>query len=167
MTRIFLAPIAAILVTGLGAAIAAAQGTQVSVGSLTQDTSLPVEVTSDSLSVANEDGHAVFEGNVTVVQGPMKLAAQRIEVVYSKAGDGSTDVDSMTATGGVTYANGTDAAESREAVYSPEAGTLVMTGDVLLTQGAAAMSGQSLTVHLADGTGVMEGRVRTVFQQGN
>ena len=42
-----------------------------------------------------------------------------------------------------------------------------MTGDVLLTQGTSALSGKQLTVDLNTGTGVMEGRVQTVFVPAN
>lgn len=152
---------------GLAGQAALAQGTSVNLGSLRHDTSLPVEVTSDNLSVQNEQGVAVFDGNVVVVQGEMRLAAGNIEVRYAEQEGGNTEISDMIATGGVTFGNGADAAESKEAVYSPEAGTLVMTGDVILTQGPSVISGQKLTVDLGAGTGVMEGRVRTVFQTGN
>ena len=146
---------------------AAAQGTEVSLGGLVHDTSLPVEVTSDSLSVFDADGRAEFDGNVLVVQGPMRLTAAKMLVMYEENGaEGGTQIREMVASGGVTFVNGPDAAESREATYSPEAGTLVMVGDVLLTQEATAISGARLTVDLATGTGVMDGRVRTTFQAG-
>ncbi len=152
----------------LSATAALGQGTEVALGGLKHDTSLPVEVTSDTLSVADESGQAVFDGNVIVIQGPMRLAAAKIDVFYSQAEDGSSrKIQKMVATGGVTYVNGADAAESKEAVYSPDSGDLVMTGAVLLTQGASVMSGERLTVDLDAGTGVMEGRVRTTFQTGD
>ena len=155
----------AVLVLALSPVLALAQGTALSVGELTHDTSLPVEVTSDSLSVANENGQAVFEGNVLVIQGPMRLAAARITVDYAQNTEGRNEIDQMVASGGVTFVNGADAAESTDAVYSPEAGTLVMSGSVLLTQGPTVLSGDKLVVDLATGTGVMEGRVRSTFQQ--
>ncbi|MEM9344609.1 MAG: LptA/OstA family protein [Pseudomonadota bacterium] len=141
--------------------------TSVALGSLEHDTSLPVEVTSDSLEVSNEAGLASFLGNVVVIQGPMRLAAAKIDVRYSDDGTGSNDIDEMFASGGVTFTNGTDAAESKEATYNPDTAMLVMKGDVVLTQGPSVMSGQVLTVDLGAGTGAMEGRVRTVFQTGN
>ena len=150
---------------GLGVA-AAAQETSVSLGPLVQDTSLPVEVTSDQLTVENELGIAIFEGNVIVVQGLMTLTAPWVKVEYSEKEDPeAADIDQMTARGGVTFVNGVDAAESEDAVYRPDAGDLVMTGSVLLTQGPSIMSGQKLTVDLIAGTGLMEGRTRTIFQQ--
>lgn len=141
----------------------AAQQADIRFGGLQQDTSLPVEVTSDSLSVDQATGAAVFTGNVMAKQGEMRLTAGAIRVEYTADGDG---IDRLIATDGVTLVSPTDAAEAREAVYTIASGTVVMTGDVLLTQGRAAISGEKLSVNLKDGTGTMTGRVRTVFTPG-
>jgi lipopolysaccharide export system protein LptA len=142
---------------------ALSQEANVAFEGLAQDTTLPVEVEADSLTVNNADGTAVFAGNVLVGQGDLRLAAAEVRVEYS--GDGKS-IARLHATGGVTIANLADAAESREAVYTIDTGLIVMTGDVLLTQGATALSGQKLTINLKDGTGVMEGRVSTTFVPG-
>ena len=141
----------------------AAQQADIRFGGLQQDTTLPVEVTSDTLSVDQATGAAVFTGNVLAKQGEMRLTAGAIRVEYTAAGDG---IDRLLATDGVTLVSPTDAAEAREAVYTIASGTVVMTGDVLLTQGNAAISGEKLTVNLKDGTGTMTGRVRSVFTPG-
>lgn len=137
-----------------------AQEAKIAFGGLSQDTSLPVEVQSDTLTVNNGDGSALFSGNVLVGQGNMRLAAAEVRVEYGADGKA---IARLHASGGVTIANLADAAEARDAVYTIDAGTIVMTGDVLLTQGQTALSGQKLTIHLKDGTGVMEGRVSTTF----
>jgi lipopolysaccharide export system protein LptA len=147
----------------LGPAAAQAQGAEVEFGGLRQDASLPVEVSADSLTVNQTDGSALFEGNVIAVQGDLRLTAGSVQVRYS-AGGGA--IDTLTATGGVTLVSATDAAEAREAVYSVQTGSVVMTGDVLLTQGNNAISGQKLVLDLTAGTGRMEGRVQTVFTPG-
>jgi len=141
----------------------AAQEAKVAFGGLAQDTSLPVEVQADTLSVNNADGTAVFSGNVLVGQGEMRLAAAKVTVEYDKDGKA---IARLHATGGVTIANLADAAEAKEALYTIDSGVIVLTGDVLLTQGASALSGEKLTIQLKDGTGVMEGRVSTVFVPG-
>lgn len=132
-------------------------------GDLNQDTTLPVEVQADQLAVNNADGSAVFSGNVLVTQGEMKLAAGEVRVTY---GAGQNDIEQLVASGGVTVTNLGDAAEAQEAVYTIASGQIVLSGDVLLTQGPAAMAGQKLTINLKDGTGVMEGRVTTTFVPG-
>jgi lipopolysaccharide export system protein LptA len=94
----------------------------------------------------------------------MRLTAPEVQVDY--AADGKR-IARLHATGGVTLANGGEAAEAQEAVYTIDSGQVVMTGDVLLTQGTSALSGKLLTVDLTTGTGVMEGRVQTVFIPGS
>jgi lipopolysaccharide export system protein LptA len=140
-----------------------AQDAQVAFGGLRQDTTLPVEVKAETLTVNQADGSATFTGDVLVGQGEMRLAAQTVRVEY--AADGKS-IAKLHAKGGVTLASATDAAESDEAVYEVDAGTVLMTGNVLLTQGASAISGQRLVIDLKAGTGRMEGGVSTIFSPG-
>lgn len=140
---------------------AAAQ--QIAFAGLRGDTKAPVEVTADSLAVNQADGTATFTGNVLIVQGQMRLSAGEVNVEY---GADHSKIAKLHATGGVTMVSASEAAEAKEALYAVEDGTVVLSGDVLLTQGENVLSGQKLTVDLATGTGQMEGRVRTVLQPG-
>ena len=155
--------VALVFALDLAGSHATAQQANIAFAGMKQDTSLPVEVDADNLSINNADGSAVFAGNVIVVQGEMRLTAGEVRVEYASAGGG---IKTLHASGGVTLINTADAAEARDAVYTIESGNVVMTGDVLLTQGANAISGQKLVINLKDGTGVMEGRVKTVFAPG-
>jgi lipopolysaccharide export system protein LptA len=145
------------------ATLAPAQEAKIAFGDLKQDTSLPVEVTSETFSVNNADGTAVFSGGVVVTQGEMKLAAAEVRVKYNAD---QSSIEELIASGGVIVTNLGDAAEAKEAVYTIASGQIVLTGDVLLTQGPSAMSGQKLRINLKDGTGVMEGGVTTTFVPG-
>ena len=155
-------PFLALLGAGMAATGAAAQSGSASVafGSLKGDPDLPVEVTADQLRVNQADGTALFTGNVLVAQGVLRLSSAELTVTYDAEGK---TITRMHATGGVTMVNGAETAEGDEAVYTPADGIVIMTGDVLLTQGSSAISGSQLTVDLNSGTGVMEGRVTTVF----
>ncbi len=168
------------------AAIAQSQGAQIALGGVKQDHSLPVQVTSDELSVNQTEGTAVFTGHVIVVQGKLRLTAPWVKVEFAKAdpgqgGSGQTgsgqaatapapaaaagsQITRVHATGGVTLTDGAEDAEGREAVYTVADGVVVMTGDVVLTQGQNAMAGQKLEINLNTGIGVMRGRVQTVFR---
>jgi lipopolysaccharide export system protein LptA len=66
----------------------------------------------------------------------------------------------------VTLVGPTEAAEGREAVFEVATQTVLMSGDVLLTQDLSAVSGDRLVIDLATGAGVVEGRVRTVLRTG-
>jgi lipopolysaccharide export system protein LptA len=144
--------------------VAFAQGTEVSFGAIRADKDLPVEVTADQLNVNQNDGTAIFTGNVIVIQGEMRLTAPRLQVEYGT--EDQSEIESLHATGGVTMVSGPEAAEAQEAVYTVAAGEVVLTGDVLLTQKGSTMSGQQLFVNLDTGTGRMEGRVKTILLPG-
>lgn len=146
------------------ATAASAQGTEVAFGTVQQDTSLPVEVTADSLSVSQNDGSALFTGNVVIGQGEMRLTAPRVLIFYA---EGQNRVERLEATGGVTLVNGDQAAEAERADYHVNDGTIRMSGSVLLTQGANTLVSDRMDVDLENGTARMNGRVRTVIQSGD
>ncbi|MEQ3624597.1 MAG: LptA/OstA family protein [Celeribacter sp.] len=165
--------VAALAVPLLPAASARAQG-QVEFGGMEHDTSDPVEVVSDTLEVNEEAGTAVFSGDVLVVQGDMRLSAATVRVEYTQQPEGAeadegagNEIERLYASGGVTLTSGEDSAEASEAVYTLASGEVVMTGDVLMTQGGNLLSGQKLRLNMETGNGIMEGRVRTTFSPGN
>jgi lipopolysaccharide export system protein LptA len=137
--------------------------TNINLGVINADPNASVEITADNLSVNQAMGTAVFQGNVVVGQGDLRMSASRIEVVY---GDSTGDISSLMASGGVTFVTATEAAEAASADYDLTAGTLTMRGDVLLTQGASAISADTMRVNLSTGAAQMDGRVRTIFNQG-
>lgn len=150
---------AALLSLSLSGA-ALAQGAAVGFSGLKQDPGAQVEVTADQLTLDRAAGGAVLEGNVLVVQGNLRMTAARIDVRYKADGTG---VEHLQASGGVTLVTATDAAEAQAATYDVASGALVMTGNVLLTQGPTVISGEKLIADLRAGTGRMEGRVKTLF----
>ena len=144
--------------------LAVAQGTNIALGGVRADPTVPVEVTADNLTVDQESGTAVFAGDVVIGQGDLRISAAEVQVFYDES---TGDITRLAGSGGVIFVTATEAAEAQMADYDLAAGTLVMSGDVLLTQGASALSAERMTVDLNSGTARMEGRVRTVFQQGN
>lgn len=145
-----------LLIPALGAAQEVSLG-----GPFMSDPGAPVEVTSETLTVDQATGEAVFTGDVVVVQGELRLQAAAVEVRYDEEGQ---EIARLLATGGVTLVGPAEAAEAQEADYDLAAGTLTMTGEVLLTQGPSAISADLMVVDLEAGTARMEGNVRTVLQ---
>lgn len=138
--------------------------TTVNFGTITVDPTSAVEVASDSLTVDQATGLAVFTGNVIIGQGEMRMNAPRVEVIYD---DLSGNIARLRASGGVTFVTATEAAEADNADYSLTDSTITLTGDVLLTQEQSAISSDKMIINTLDGTAVMEGRVRSVLQQGD
>lgn len=159
---------AALLATGLFLALAAqvaAQGAGINLGLDNHDTDAPVEITSEELSLDQENGLAVFTGSVIVRQGEITMTCDRMEVEYGGGEGGGNEIQTIRMSGGVTFVSNQESAEADSAVYSLVDETLVMTGQVLVTQGATALSSDRLTYDFASGAGVMEGNVKTVLQQ--
>ncbi|EEX08820.1 lipopolysaccharide transport periplasmic protein LptA [Ruegeria lacuscaerulensis ITI-1157] len=132
-------------------------------GSIKTDPALPVEVTSETLKVNQEDGSAEFLGNVIVVQGDMRLSAEKVVVIYNQDRSG---IERMEASENVVLVAPPDAAQADRAEYSIATGVIVMTGNVLLNQGPSTISGDRMVANLTDGTATMTGRVKTILQQG-
>lgn len=140
-----------------------AQAAQIAFGGLKHDSSQPVEVTSDQLSVDQATGKAMFSGDVMIGQGALRMTAQLVEVVYAQT---EGKIARLLASGGVTITNAGETAEASKAEYDLESGTVVLTGNVLLTQAGSALSGERMVIDLNSGTGQMDGRVKTILQPG-
>lgn len=156
--------IAGLLCAGLlSGAPLMAQGTTVAFGGLKHDSSLPVEVTSDQLNVDQATGKAVFVGDVLIGQGALRMSAAKVEVSYNEA---SGKIAKLLASGRVTIVNSGEAVEAENAEYNLESSKIFLTGNVILTQGTNALSGNSMTIDLATGSGQINGRVKTILQPG-
>lgn len=140
-----------------------AQSAQVAFGNVKQDTSQPVEVTADNLAVNQNDGTAIFTGNVLIGQGAMRLSAPKVQVYYH---EDANRIERLQASGGVTLVSGEDAAEAENAEYNIDTGIISMQGDVMLVQKQSALTAERMTVDTKSGTARMEGRVKTILQTG-
>ncbi|MGL4412674.1 MAG: LptA/OstA family protein [Roseinatronobacter monicus] len=152
----------ALLLTAFSANAVSAQGTGLSFSGLDAVRGLPVEITSDELQVDNTTGETVFSGNAVLGQGDMRIAAPLIRIIYASADGGR--IERLEASGGVTLVTAQEAAESQDAVYAVEDGTVTMQGSVILTQGPNVLSGDRLNVNVRTGQGRMDGNVRTIIQ---
>ncbi len=151
-----------IFVTATGAL---AQSASVSLGLGDYDSSQPIEITSEELAVDQQAGTATFDGNVIVGQGDLRMTCDRMLVEYgADPTTGESDIRVIRMFGGVTVVTAEEAAEADTAVYTLADETLVMEGDVLVTQGPTALSADKMTYNLSTGNGRMEGRVKTILQ---
>jgi lipopolysaccharide export system protein LptA len=144
-------------------ALPATAQTNIDLGGLTVDRNAQVEVAADSLTVDQDTGTAEFSGNVVIGQGDLRMSAGSVRVVYDET---SGDIAQLRVSGGVTFVTATEAAEADSADYNLTDGMLTLAGNVLLTQGPSALSADRMTINLNTGTARMDGRVRTVFNQG-
>lgn len=157
----------ALAVSLAAAAVAARAQTEGPFGGFKHDRSAPIEITSNALEVHQSENLAIFSGDVVAGQGTLRLTSNQLDVYYTQQegsqDPGTGDIRNMQAHGNVFISNGKETAQGEKAEYDVEAGTITMTGSVVLTQGQNVISGQRLVIHVDEGQGRMEGRVKSIF----
>lgn len=132
----------------------------------------PIQIESNELEVQDKKGIAIFTGNVVAKQGDSVLQAQKLVVYYSQPpasggagadkakkpsataaaeGQQQQQIERLEATGRVLLSEKDQTATGSAATYSAKDQTMVMTGDVVLTQGGNVVRGNKLVVHLDTG----------------
>lgn len=114
----------------------------------------PIMVGADNQVVVTPDSFEL-SGRVEIVQGDNRLRADRLQ--GSTSGGQVTRVD---VTGNVYYVTPTETIRGDQAVYTIADATIVVTGDVILTQGKNVLTGSRLTYNVDTGAARMEGSPR-------
>ncbi len=105
----------------------------------------PIDITGDTAEF--QDNLAIWTGNVRVVQGEGILTAERLEAVLLDGGGFET----ITAIGTVRYSNGKEAITGERAVFNDAEQTIIMTEDVIVTQGKQVLSAGKVTYWVETG----------------
>lgn len=137
---------------------------------------VPIEVTSDSMSYTSSGGEVVFEGNVHVVRAGVEIWAAKMTIHFSAvAGQGDAveqamdpgDIEKIVATGGVRLSSGGRTGACGTATYFVDQGLLQMDGNPVLTDGPNTIEGKTIRywVHSNRSEVVGDGdqRVRATF----
>lgn len=97
-----------------------------------------------------------LRGRAEVTQGDNRLRADAITLYR----DASGDPDRVEATGTVYFVTPTQSMRGDRAVYSIDDGVVVVTGDVILTQGQNVLTGGRLTYNVNTDAATMSGAPR-------
>ncbi|MES1154865.1 MAG: lipopolysaccharide transport periplasmic protein LptA [Pseudorhodoplanes sp.] len=142
----------------------------------------PVHIEAASLEVRDKDKVATFSGDVRVVQGDTNMRCQTLVVYYDqekspnnlKAADpgpkGQQQIRRLEAKGGVTVTQKDQVATGETANFEMKTNTVVLNGNVVVTQGQNVLRGDRLVVDLTSGISHVEsgkpgqgGRVQGLF----
>jgi lipopolysaccharide export system protein LptA len=140
----------------------------------------PIEVNSDHLTADNNANTAIYEGHVEALQNENRMRSDMLNVHFVKRGAGAptttaanngqtaSNIDRLEATGNVYFVTPTQVIRGDKAVYTKDNDTIVVTGQVVVTQGEDVMRGSRLTYDRATGKSTMDadpqsGRVKTVL----
>jgi len=116
------------------------------------DSSEPIAVNADSFSADLQAETGTYSGNVLVVQGAIRMRADEVTVA---APDGRAT--RMEAHGGIVVESPSGTATGAMAIYDIPAQTVRLTGNVVLTNEANVMRGDTLEVRIADGRATLSG----------
>ncbi|MBL4741174.1 MAG: lipopolysaccharide transport periplasmic protein LptA [Sneathiella sp.] len=171
-----LAALALVVSLSLGVAPLFAQSALSSSGF---DTDKPIEILADSLEVQQDKQIAIFEGNVQVIQGDIRLKSSKLRVYYadksatksSKGTDQPPSIRKIEATGNVFLSSPRETAKGDTGTYDVVNKRIHLVGNVVLTQGQNVLKGQSMVLDLVSGksriegtgAGNTKGRVRGIF----
>lgn len=152
-------------VTGAETASAPAPGARSGTpfGAFQSDTGGPVDITADALEQTREGDLVIltFTGNVVASRDGTVVRAPTVVVEAPAAESGgdafaARDFDRIEATGGVRVESGGMVATGAGAEVDMVAGSAVMTGDVVLSEGDSRLSGSRMIVDMASSDMAME-----------
>ena len=163
---------AAAAIAAIALALAAGAARAQSEFGQSYDTSLPIEITADSLEVDNQRQMATFRGNVDAAQGEMNLRADQLTVYYRSESNHQNSIRLIEAEGNVFLSSPTEMAQGDKGVYNLDADTIELVGSVVLTRGNNVIRGDRLYMNLATGQSKVvsdtvasggQGRVKALF----
>jgi lipopolysaccharide export system protein LptA len=135
------------------------------------DTSLPIEITADTLEVKQNQQLAIFRGKVDALQGEMRLRADELIVHYrdNKENPDQPGISKIEAEGNVFVSSPKETGKGARGVYDVDHARIDLVGDVVLTQGQNIVKGDTLEMNLTTGESKVAsgktggGRVRSLF----
>ncbi len=154
----------------------------------------PISIESNQLDVDDAKGIATFSGDVQVVQGPTELRTAKLVVTYDKTqvksrsdaaatpaagpiGGGTSKIKKLDASGKVYVKSADQVATGDNASFDMASQLVVMSGQVVLSQGKNIAEGCRMTIHMKTGKARLEsndcdnggkssGRVRMMLTPG-
>ncbi|WP_208437161.1 LptA/OstA family protein [Bartonella taylorii] len=176
-------------ILGFGTVLGYAEGAHFGIN-LSNDKE-PLELYANSLEIRDKEGIALFNGDVSVVQGERLLRTAKLIVYYDKAHKGanknqvdtkalspawfgSTSIKKMEALGKVYIKIATQIATGDKGVFDGKSKIMSLTGkNVVLTDGDNVATGCKLTADMKSGKAFLEGcetsekkgRVSIIFKQ--
>jgi lipopolysaccharide export system protein LptA len=140
---------------------------------LATNSNAPVDITADELETANNACTSIWRGHAEALQDNARLRADVLtadfEVKSGSGGGGAGDAGKtggcgdlirLKADGSVYYVTPTQKVHGDNAVYQAETNTLIVTGDVVATQGQNVLRGTRMVFNTQTGQGHMEGSAK-------
>jgi lipopolysaccharide export system protein LptA len=122
---------------------------------------LPTNITADTLTLNAKTRIFVYQGNVTVLQGDLKLTSKTLEGTYSD----KNQIKKLLAKGDVEITKQDIQATSQVALYDAAEATITLTDNPQLLQGESMLTADKIKVFLNENRSQAEGAVRVTLVQ--
>lgn len=136
----------------------------------------PLDISSESFAYDGGACRVTYTGNVEMIQGQSRMRSPRVDAYYprlapAQAGGSArcgAEVERIEAAGPVFYVTPEQQARGNHGVFTAANDTIVLTGDVVLTQGQNVMTGARAVMNTRTRdarveSGANNGRVRSVL----
>jgi lipopolysaccharide export system protein LptA len=123
----------------------------------------PITIRAATLEVDYRKNRILYKGGVEAVQGNTTIQSDTLTAEYL---DGFKQLKEAIAEGHVRIKQAERVASSGKAVFDQTRGSVVMTGNPIVRQGASEVSGERITFYLEDERTVVEGgnqRVKAII----
>jgi lipopolysaccharide export system protein LptA len=140
----------------------------------------PIQIEADKLEIIDNQNTALLTGNVSVTQGQTLMRAKRIKVFYARAseqGKAKSGIRRIEASGKVAVRAGENKVSADKATINMIAETVLMTGNVVVSQTGNVLSACKVTVNLktnvskvtpcTSASGASSGRVKILLTPKN
>jgi lipopolysaccharide export system protein LptA len=106
----------------------------------------PIMMGADTAVDNQADRTRTLDGRVEIIQDDARMRADHVVITYlpGQTDNSSGPIDTIVATGNVYYIRPDATMKGDKAVYTKSDDTMVVTGDVVLTQGQSVMTGNRL-----------------------
>lgn len=145
----------------------------------------PVSITSNKMTIKNQENKIIFEGNVFIKKGDLTIHSDRAEVFLAEqqGGGGSSktpslfenptakggkDISRIEAFGNVDIQQGDKHAKAQKGVYDQKKDTIILTGDPNpeAWENDYRVKGKMITLYIAENRSVVEGGSQVLIQSG-
>ncbi len=143
----------------------------------------PIDISAQQTQVFQQEQRVVYIGEVEAIQGATRLRTPQLTLWYNNnnavktpgapqpprnSANPSGAINRMEATGPVYYVTATQSAKGDHGSYTAADNTIILTGNVILTQDKNVSTGDKLVIHQDTNTADLTtdkagGRVRGVF----
>ena len=122
-------------------------------------TNQPTNISSDSLTLRQDEKVFVYDGNVKVVQGDMTLTSKTLEGTY----DENNKIKRLIARGEVVINKADIAATSQQALYDAATSTVTLIENPQVKQNDSILTADRIRIFLNDNRSEAEGQVRVTL----